>query len=207
VVGGLEDVVRGADADKGDLVLCRTNAPLIRAAYKLIAAGKKASVKGRGIDKQILDLMGRASGTPTIMAMLSRAQELTGREVQRWLGLPNGRGGQRAQGAQDRMECLFAAAEGCQTTVEVERKLAALFDESVRGVRCSTVHSAKGLEAGRVYVLEPEKLPHPMARKDWEVEQEWNCLYVALTRSRRELWFVGGAPGAGRLNEVLGGGA
>ena len=56
---------------------------------------------------------------------------------------------------------------------------------------CGTVHKMKGLEADKVWVIKPEVIPHPRA-KGWQLEQEWNILYVAVTRARRELVVVGG---------------
>ena len=47
------------------------------------------------------------------------------------------------------------------------------------GVLLSSVHRAKGLEADRVYILEPHRMPSPRAKKDWELEQEQNLMYVA----------------------------
>jgi superfamily I DNA/RNA helicase len=62
-------------------------------------------------------------------------------------------------------------------------------------VELSTVHRAKGLEADRVFILAPEKLPLVWAgQQAWETEQEQNLRYVALTRARRELYFVTEAP-------------
>jgi ATP-dependent exoDNAse (exonuclease V) beta subunit len=41
-----------------------------------------------------------------------------------------------------------------------------------------------------VYVL-PEKVPHPMAKNDWQYEQELNAEYVLLTRAKKALYFIG----------------
>lgn len=69
------------------------------------------------------------------------------------------------------------------------------------GVVLSTVHKAKGLEWDRVFVLDaPEFMPWKWARQDWELQQEQNLMYVAATRSKRELRYVSseelGVPGS-----------
>ncbi len=44
--------------------------------------------------------------------------------------------------------------------------------------------NTKGLESPRVFVLAPELLPHPMAKKDHEREGERNCAWIAATRAK-----------------------
>jgi len=47
-------------------------------------------------------------------------------------------------------------------------------------VRLSTIHGAKGLEANRVFILHPDKLPLERAgQQDWENQQEQHLHYVA----------------------------
>ena len=54
----------------------------------------------------------------------------------------------------------------------------------------STIHKAKGLEWDRVFLWRWDLLPSPWARFEWQKEQERNAMYVAVTRARRELYFV-----------------
>jgi superfamily I DNA/RNA helicase len=61
-------------------------------------------------------------------------------------------------------------------------------------VTLGTIHKVKGLESHTVTIICPEKIPHPMAKTASELQQEMNCLYVALTRSRRDLWFQDALP-------------
>ena len=71
-------------------------------------------------------------------------------------------------------------------------------DEAVSGVVCGTVHKMKGLEADRVWIIKPEVMPHPKA-KGWSLEQEYNIMYVSVTRARRELVVVGGRFGKRKM--------
>ena len=65
-------------------------------------------------------------------------------------------------------------------------------DRTKAGIRLSSIHKAKGLEADRVFFLQLPKArcPHPMAKTPWQYEQEKNLLYVAYTRAIRELIIV-----------------
>jgi len=184
-------------AQVGDMMLCRVNAPLIRTAYALIGAGKKAKIMGREIADGILKLVSDIGGADTgdMRSALKWASDRTNADVARFMSLPQGRGEARAAAAQDRMSCLVAVAEGCACTAALRAKLELVFgDEQGPGIKLGTIHKLKGMEADRVYVLSPELLPHPMAKQPWERAQEMNCLYVALTRSRWGLWFVGQKP-------------
>ncbi|HEU4327629.1 MAG TPA: 3'-5' exonuclease, partial [Roseiflexaceae bacterium] len=58
-------------------------------------------------------------------------------------------------------------------------------------VTLSTIHRAKGLEADRVFLLHPERVPLRWENQQaWELEQEMNLRYVALTRAKQALFFV-----------------
>lgn len=58
-------------------------------------------------------------------------------------------------------------------------------------ITCSSVHRAKGLEADRVFVLAETLRDHTV--------EEMNIRYVAITRAKRELVWVGGLEGAAAL--------
>lgn len=219
-VGEVQEWRLGDLAGPGDMVLCRVNAPLIEMAYSFIEQGKPAFIRGRDIKEGIERLLreaeseaekvastgyggrGGGGGPASMRDVLLAASMVTEREVERLLALPEGRGETRAAGAQDRLRCLHAAAAGCGTVRQLREKLVALFEQGERGTMFSSVHKAKGLEADRVWVLKPELMPFPKAREGWELEQEWNLWYVAVTRARRELWWVRGeGKGEGKKKE------
>ena len=84
--------------------------------------------------------------------------------------------------------------EDCVTVQEVINKIQTVFtdDKESPGVKFSSIHKAKGLEADRVFALMPEGAgcPHPLAKSKWAKEQESNLLYVMITRARHELVYV-----------------
>jgi ATP-dependent exoDNAse (exonuclease V) beta subunit len=70
-------------------------------------------------------------------------------------------------------------------------RLESLFNDKNSIITLSTIHRAKGLEAERVFILRPDKLPLQLRNpQQWQTEQEWNLRYVALTRSKHYLCFV-----------------
>ncbi len=95
---------------------------------------------------------------------------------------------------QDKYDCILCFTED-QTTVDgVIEKIKGIFtdDKNGDGIKLSSVHKAKGLEARRVFILLPEEsgMPHPMAKSKWQIDQEWNLKYVAITRAIEELIYV-----------------
>lgn len=177
----------------GDLVICRTNAPLVSPAFELIRNGIKAVILGRDIGKGLIDLIEKTEKRNSIgnLAQLSYAlseylQEETGKLLAQNKET-------KAQHLQDSVETIFALSDGCNTIPELKERIDNVFSDNQQGVVFSSIHKSKGAESERVFILHPELMPHPMALKSGNPEalqQELNIKYVALTRSKSELYFV-----------------
>lgn len=175
----------------GDMVVCRVNAPLVGTAFRLIRSGVRAYVKGRDFGKSLAKFV-RDFGARDIPHLCEEVEAYRFRETMR-LKAVNAR--DAVVTLNDKCDCVNAIASASKTVDDVVDKIEALFAEDGEDcVTLSSVHRAKGLEAERVYVLAPEKMPHPLAEQAWEVAQERNIAYVAATRSKRELIFVGPIP-------------
>jgi superfamily I DNA/RNA helicase len=198
---GTITVVTESDLDQhlkvGDMILSRKTAPLITRCIKLIAKGVKATVKGRDIGEQIkrdLEDIGRLPGFkytefPTF------ASQYKNLKIERYIGLDNEE--QLIEQLNDKLEVLTAiykARVEATNVAELSAYIDSLFSDETSPVTLSTCHRAKGLEGDRIFILKPEDLPFTWRNQlEWQKEQEDNLLYVALTRSKEEL-FVVGAP-------------
>jgi DNA helicase-2/ATP-dependent DNA helicase PcrA len=189
--GGVVDVVETREfverVRPGDMVLCRFTAPLVGLCMQLLGAGKRSCVLGRDIEAGLMRLVkrfDRAKDLPTFWLRLN-TYELEAAE--RYADNP-----MRLAAVYDRCEALRVIGAKCRTLEELKGKLHALFGEKdAATVVCSTVHKAKGLEADRVWIVKPECLPYlAKASQEWQVQQERNLLYVAVTRAKEELYFV-----------------
>jgi superfamily I DNA/RNA helicase len=184
----------------GDLVVCRVNAELLGVAYKLLKRGVKAVVRGRdlgaGLEK-LIDKCMKKGASNEVRDLLSMAGDITTQETDKYLAIPHGRGEMRAANSQDRYGCLCELAVDCKTVSELRgviTRLFADFDDSGKpnnAVVLGTIHRTKGLEANRVFVLRGDLIPHPMAKIAWQASQELNAAYIAVTRSKYELIWVG----------------
>ena len=93
---------------------------------------------------------------------------------------------------EDKINAIEILSEGLQTSDEVIDRINTIFnDDSKNGICLSTVHKSKGLESDRVFILNSDKffLKHCM-QVDWMAEQEYNLVYVALTRAKHFLGYI-----------------
>jgi DNA helicase-2/ATP-dependent DNA helicase PcrA len=192
--GAAEGAVHYVDESKlgellqdGDMVICRTNAPLMSLAMERIRGGHKAVVKGRDIGASLAALA-RNLEAETIAEMRRKLLRYEERECRH---LMERRASETALAVfQDKVETLAAVMDECETPGEVAARLQSVFADGESGVTFSTVHQAKGLEAERVFIARPDLMPLARVRQEWELQQELNIEYVAYTRSKSELYFV-----------------
>lgn len=176
----------------GDMVICRVNAPLVSQCFRFLKAGRKANIQGRDVGQGLVSTVKKLEAQ-SVLDLISK--------IDHWLTDESAREHAKKQpreskliGLQDRRDCLLAFTEGAATVEAVIAKIEAVFtdDKSKPGIRLSSIHRAKGLEAHRVFFLMPEgaSCPHPLAKTEWARGQERNLLYVGVTRAINELVYV-----------------
>jgi len=178
---------RKLEAVDGDYVLCRTTAPLVQACLKMIAVGKKATVKGRAIGQSLVALMKKVGMDSAIDTFLGELDDFVEMEVARLE--KKGRETQ-VQAMEDKHTCIELLAAGCKAVSEIVSKIETIFADNVVGVVFCTVHRAKGLQAPNIWIIRPELMPFPKAKQGWQQLQEMNLKYVAITRAQETLTYV-----------------
>ena len=176
----------------GDMVICRTNAPLVKPAFDLIRHGIKTVIMGRAIGEELINLIDRNAKrvkSDSLETVLDEISKYCETEVSRLLCQQKE---STAQALQDKVDTVFALADGCQTLAELIGKAKTIFSDDAKGVVFSSAHRAKGLEADSVFILRYDLMPHPMSKRSWQLKQEANIKFVALTRARQRLYFVKG---------------
>lgn len=183
----LKDLVNAID---GDYILCRTTAPLVSECMKLISLGRKATVKGRDIGQGLITFITKLSvAADPIEKFVTAAKIFVDNERIRLAALERENA---LQALDDKWQTLQVLSEGCSFVADLIIRINSIFSDSATGIIFCTVHRSKGLEAERVMILRQDLMPFPKAKKPWQVEQEWNLKYVALTRSKKELIFLEG---------------
>lgn len=171
----------------GDAVLSRINAPLVSLCLRALKAGVSARIEGKDIAASLRSLikeLATGQAKHSMPAFLAKLDRWCRREVER--AISSGRGGEaRAEAVRDRADALLALSEGLSGIPELQARLESIFAE-VSANRCvvfSSVHKAKGLEWDRVFIL-------ARTLRDGG-EEESNIKYVAITRARTVLTWVG----------------
>lgn len=178
--------------EPGDMILCRCTAPLVSQCFKFIKSGRRADIQGRDIGAGLISLVKRlhAQDVPDLVGKLS---DWVHREEQKELAkrIPSDA---RLIALEDKHQCLLVFTEGATSVFDVIGKIESVFTDKHEygAIKLSTIHRAKGLEAKRVFLLEPPgaTVPHPSAKSAWQRVQEMNLRYVAITRAISELVYV-----------------
>lgn len=174
-----------------DAILCRNTRPLVETAFALIKRGIACHVEGRDIGMGLLKLIDRFD-TNDLEHMIERLQAYAARQCEKLKA--KGRETQ-AEALMDRVETVIVLAEGCKDVDCVRGKIINMFQDSEHErkptITLSTVHKSKGREWQRVFILGRNMyMPSRYARQQWQLDQENNLIYVAITRSQNELVYV-----------------
>lgn len=173
------------EPESGDFVLCRTTTPLIKLFFTYLLEGRKSMIKGSDVGVSLVDMTAGYKSTSQLMAYW--ANEL--KEFQLGLrkrGILNYEEHSGYVALEDKVNTLNFLAKLSKSIPDLRDKIGKIFRDDISGIVLSTVHKAKGLEADRVFIARPDKMPLNGA-KGWQYAQEKNLEYVAYTRARREL--------------------
>jgi hypothetical protein len=182
-----------AMASPGDLILCRLTAPLIDLCLKLIIAGKQAKVRGRDLGNQLADLANTAAINRIFPTEFQQA--LDDYCLPKIVALKENNSEAEANSLSDRLSaisiCFVAFGSECQKLSDFCLRIISLFSDEADAIVLSTLHRAKGDEADRVFLLGTNVLPFVFkSTLTWQIKQEWNLVYVALTRAKTHLFLV-----------------
>jgi superfamily I DNA/RNA helicase len=177
------------------VILCRNTKPLVEQAYMMLRHGMGCRIEGRDIGEGLVKLVTRWKRIDDLHQLIDRLSEYGAVEVQKWLAKGKET---KAQAVQDQVETAKILAdrliEDQKTKVsDLVSFIRSLFGDSRVGevprvVTLSTIHKSKGREWPTVYLLDRAgTLPSKWARKDWQLNQEKNLEYVAITRAQREV--------------------
>lgn len=179
----------------GDMVIGRKTAPLVSLCIKLISRGIKATVKGKDIGESLKKDLDEITKTPEYSFQffnetVSKYHQI---KAQQYRGLDNEE--QMLENLKDKLQAItiiYQSQPQARGIDDLKLYIDILFSDENSSITLSTCHRAKGLEGERIFIYKPDDMPMIWKnQQDWQLTQEKNLLYVALTRSKSELFIVG----------------
>lgn len=198
--GTIQENCHISDLKNGDMVLCRSKAPLLNLYTKLLRQNKQCYIKGQefgnnlkklleSVDCEQLNSSLKEDGVfiqlyDNLFEMRNKIMDMTGLDYQD-ATLSN-----YVTERFDMINALTVLSERYKVKTELLHHIDEIFDETKDGIILSTIHKAKGLEADNVYILCHSSMPSKLAKKQWEKDTEQNLIYVAYTRAKHKLGFI-----------------
>ena len=184
----------------GDMVLCRSKAPLLKVYTKLLRKGIQCYIKGQDIgtnlkklieEVDIEELNTNLKSDGVFVRLYDNLFEIRNKLMEsKGLDYQDATLTNYITNRYDMIKALTVLAENYTTKTELLSHIDEIFDETREGVILSTIHKAQGLEADNVYILCTSSMPSSLAKKEWEKNAEQNLIYVAYTRAKKKLGFI-----------------
>lgn len=187
------EIIRNAHMEQireNDMVLCRHTFPLFQIYARLTEMGVKAEIRGENIAQRILTILS-CSESDNLEDIIRETAEMGLAGVE-----PDDDDDIRGNTVMCYEMCQIfqILSMSCNTKGDAQKYIEKAFISRNQSgvVSLSTVHRAKGLEAGNVFIAYPELMPSPMCKdiNGWQMEMEENLEYVALTRAKNKLYFL-----------------
>lgn len=171
------------DAQEGDFILCRNNAPLVDAFITLLRQGKKCTILGKEFGDELVSLIDSVEdvwGLEQVLEnMISKLQKK---------GVKSPTKCEAYDKLNEKVNVLLSLYEYFGDLETVRSRIYDIFVENAsRGITLSTIHKSKGLESDNIYFLEPELLPSKYATTELALYAERCLKFVAITRARKSL--------------------
>ena len=173
------------EAQEGDFVLCRNNAPLVDAFIGLLKKGRRAQILGKEFGQEVVDMIDSVN---EIWDLEKKLQDFENRLSSK--GIANPMKVPAYSELDDRVNVLISLYLHFGSLEKVRQVVEEVFTDKPdykQQVTLSTIHKSKGLEADRVFFLNSNLIPSKFATSELELYAE-DCLkFVAITRAKNSL--------------------
>lgn len=169
-----------------DAILCRNTAPLISAAFSLLRNHHPCRVLGRDIGQGLQALVKKMKAT-NLQDLDLKLDKYAAAKI---LDLERKGKDSMVASIKDKVECIKLFMENCKSVAETVATIDNLFNDKTNVTTLATIHKAKGLEWQNVYILNSWLMPSKYAIQPWQRQQEVNLIYVAITRSKLNLYYI-----------------
>lgn len=175
------DMLRNMSA----MIIARTNASLVRYSLFLAKNGVQNRILGDSLVKNLCNMVKwrKVETVNELVPSLLSYKENTAKKLK----------GIGKEVFEDKIDCILTVCDTLKMTDDVkyvEDKIKSMFSATKScPVMLCTIHKSKGLEHNTIMILDgPVK--HPLAQTQFELSQEHNLEFVAITRSKQDLYWV-----------------
>ncbi|MBB5278678.1 superfamily I DNA/RNA helicase [Rhizobium rosettiformans] len=179
-----------------DAIICRNTRPLVTTAFQLIRAGIACHVEGREIGAGLLALATRWKSVKGLGKLKERLELYFDKEVEKLQKQDRESAIGPLEDKVETLKSLIGYVGIDKTVADLREHIESLFADTPEGCQPNrvillTAHRSKGLEYDNVYLWGANKfMPSNYARKQWQLQQEENLEYVAITRAMSKLVYV-----------------
>ena len=183
-----EGIVRNGDfeeAQNGDFILCRNNLPLIEVFIKLLELGKRSSIKGRDFGESLCRLLEKIKYIDDLEILKEeKLQSLLDKGIPHNIAINN----PSYVNLLEKCAIIMRLYSIWKDVNKLKEHISKIYtDEDTDGIILSTIHKSKGLEADRVFFLNPNLIPSQYVVSQEALYSEYCLKFVAITRARNEL--------------------
>ena len=160
-----------------DVVLSRSNAPLVALAVVMVKNNLPCYIVGRNIGDSLLSIINK-SKAKTLDQLRTFVDKWQLKEIARLM-----KKDQATDSVDDKAKCLYEFIKHFTSLSELKENIQKLFSDGENGkITLSSIHKAKGKEWDDVYILKDTLR--------YFNQEEKNISYVAISRARRSLFLV-----------------
>ena len=175
----------------GDLFLCRVNEPLVKVALKLMWMGVPVMMRNRGFGFEMSELVDTVDKKTN--GDFDRFCEVlnTHRRHRLELMARTNAGDQAIATFLDKCSSLEAVYKYCyennhRSLSGMKQQIKKMFEAGANRVILSSIHSAKGDEAPRVFLVDPGKSTTGKGSDPESIQQEKNLVFISRTRCTQQ---------------------
>lgn len=192
--GNAEGEVRqgkSSEIEEGDFVVCRNNFPLFQLYMQLLSQGKKAVIYGKDYGEDLLKLLSDLdclSISDAILKFNEKRSEMV--QILREKGNTSPDDHPKIVKYDEMVNIITFLFENFGSVKKTIEQIDLMFSNKIEGVTLMTCHKSKGLEAKRVFFLQPSLIPSKYAKSQQMLYSEKCLYYVAVTRAKESLIFI-----------------
>ena len=189
------------DLKPGMAVLCRNTRPLVELLYDLLEAGKPVKLEGSTPLQAFVSLV-ESMGAEDLVVLESKLINHAKEQTTKW----QEKAPEKLQRVTDKIDTIMSITKrvqrkGHESVSALLSELRRVFESGQPSygqprtwddrILLTTVHKAKGREWDTVYVLGANLfMPSKYAKRDEDLQQEHNLVYVAITRAKTKLIWI-----------------